>query len=128
MSENLRRQRYDLHVALLAQLAGDWPEDAGRAWLTLVIDQHRGVLVEPDVRPILAAGLLPRAHDHRLGDVTLLYLAGRDGVLDGHHHAVTKTRVPTLAAAQHPDDKCLARAGVVGDPEDRFLLNHCCSP
>src|SRR6476646_326729 len=54
MLEHLRRERDDLHVPLLAQLAGDGAEDACGPRLARVGDQHRRVLVEPDVRPVLA--------------------------------------------------------------------------
>src|SRR6185436_1754739 len=98
MLQHLRRQRDDLHIALLAELAGHRPENAGGPGLARVGDEDRGVLVEPDVGPVLAPGLLGRPHDDRLGHVALLYLAGRDGVLDGHHHDVAQTGVAALAA------------------------------
>src|SRR5689334_114627 len=60
MLQHLRRERDDLHVPLLAQLAGDGPEDAGGPRLTRIVDQHRGVLVEPDVGAVLPSGLLGR--------------------------------------------------------------------
>src|SRR5450830_248377 len=49
MSEHLGSQRHDLHVPLLAQLARDGSEDAGRSRLALLVDDHHRVLVEPDV-------------------------------------------------------------------------------
>src|SRR5687767_789970 len=58
MSDDLGRQRYDLHVLLFAELPGDRAEDARRARLALLVDDDDGVLVEPDVAPVLAAGLL----------------------------------------------------------------------
>src|SRR5512135_1710211 len=124
MLQHLRRQRDDLHVALLAELARHRPEDAGGAGLARIGDQHRRVLVEPDVGPVLAADLLRGAHDDRLRDVTLLHLAGRDRVLDRDDDLVAQARVPALAPAQDADHERLARAGVVGDAEDRFLLDH----
>src|SRR6185295_5166664 len=109
---------------LLAQLAGHGSEDAGGPGLAVVGDEHRGVLVEPDVGPVLAAGLLGRPHDDRLGHVPLLHLAGRDGVLDGHHHDVAQAGVAPLAPAEHADDERATGARVVRDPENRFLLDH----
>src|SRR3954465_2054524 len=53
ISNHLGRQRHDLHVPLLAQLARDRSEDAGRPRLSLIVDDHHGVLIEPDVAPIL---------------------------------------------------------------------------
>src|SRR3954453_17912796 len=55
MSEHLRCERDDLHEVPLAQLARDRPEDAGAARVALVVDDHGGVLVERDRRPVLAA-------------------------------------------------------------------------
>src|SRR5207253_2182745 len=103
MSDHLRRERDDLHEPLVAQLAPDRPEDAGRARLALVGDEHGGVLVEPDVGAILALGLLGRADDHRPHHLALLDLAGGDGVLDRHHDDVPQPRVAALGPAEHPD-------------------------
>src|SRR5471032_2923670 len=47
--QNLRRQRNDLHETALAQFARDRPEDTGTDRLVVVVDEHRGVAVEPDV-------------------------------------------------------------------------------
>ena len=44
----------------------------------MVIDDDRGVLVEPDVGTVLAADLLRGPDDHGLGHVALLHLPGRD--------------------------------------------------
>src|SRR5687768_2157814 len=74
MLQHLRRERHDLHVALLAQLARDRAEDAGGPRLSGVVDQDRRVLVEADVGAVLAAGLLRRPDDDRLGHVALLHL------------------------------------------------------
>src|SRR5687768_11434514 len=46
MLQDLRRQRDDLHVALLAELARHGTEDARRARLAVVVDDDDGVLVE----------------------------------------------------------------------------------
>src|SRR5690348_6097096 len=45
MSDDLGRQRHDLHVLLVAELAGNRPENACRARLALLVDDHDGVLV-----------------------------------------------------------------------------------
>src|SRR6266480_1813774 len=124
MSDHLRRERDDLHEPLVAQLAPDRPEDAGRARLALVGDEHGGVLVEPDVGAILALGLLGRADDHRPHHLALLDLAGGDGVLDRHHDDVPQPRVAALGPAEHPDHERAPRARVVRDLENRLLLHH----
>src|SRR5947208_12710761 len=64
--QNLRRERDDLHEVLLAQLAGDRAEDAGSARVALIVDDHRGVLVEGDLRSVVAAERLARANDDGL--------------------------------------------------------------
>src|SRR5437899_543847 len=68
ISNDLGRQRHDLHVPLLTQLARDRSEDTGGPGLPLVVDDHDGVLVEPDVAPILPPRLFGRAHDDRARD------------------------------------------------------------
>src|SRR3954471_4114550 len=81
ISDHLGRQRHDLHVPLLAELARHGAEDAGRAGLALFIDDDDRVLVEADVGAVLAARLLGRAHDDRPRDLGLLHRAVRQGVL-----------------------------------------------
>jgi hypothetical protein len=61
--------------------------------LVLVVDQHGGVAVEPDVAAVAAPLLFPRPHDHRLDDLPLLDRAvwrrfldrGGDNVALGAH-------------------------------------------
>src|SRR2546430_2099696 len=124
MSDHLGRERDDLHEPLVAQLAPHRPEDAGGAGLALVGDEHGGVLVEPDVRAVLAVCLLCRADDHRLHHLAFLDLAGGDGVLDRHHDDVPQPRVAALGPAEHPDHERAPRARVVCDLENRLLLHH----
>src|SRR2546426_9292700 len=124
MSDHLGRERDDLHEPLVAQLAPHRPEDAGRAGLALVGDEHGGVLVEPDVGAILALGLLGRAHDHRLHHLAFFDLAGGNGVLDRHDDDVAQPRVAALGPAEHADHERSPRARVVRDLENRLLLHH----
>src|SRR5271155_1824513 len=49
MSEHLGSEGDDLHEVAVAQLAGHRAEDARPARVVLVIDDHRGILVEGDV-------------------------------------------------------------------------------
>src|SRR5919109_5678577 len=51
-SDDLGRQRNDLHELPLAQLASHGTEDARSHRLVLIVDQHRRVVVELDVRPV----------------------------------------------------------------------------
>src|SRR2546425_2721811 len=124
MSDHLRRERDDLHKPLVAQLAPHRPEDAGRAGLALIGDEHGGVLIEPDVGAVLALGLLGRAHDHRPHHLALLDLAGGNGILDRHDDDVAQPRVAALGPPEHADHERAPGARVVGDLENRFLLYH----
>src|SRR6266516_3413154 len=124
MSDDLRRERHDLHELLVAQLAAHRAENTSGPRLTLVVDQHGGVLVEPDVGAVFASSLFGRPHDHRLGHLALLHLTGGDGVLDRDDHDVAQPRVATLGPAEHADHERAPRARVVRDLELRFLLYH----
>src|SRR5687768_7960958 len=79
--EHLRCERNDLHEPLVPQLAAHRAEDAGATRVTAVLDDHSGVLVEADVRPVRAPLLLRGADDDRLDDVALLDTRARDRVL-----------------------------------------------
>src|SRR5437867_9241698 len=124
MLEHLRRERHDLHEVALAQLAGDRAEDARAARVVLGVDDHRRVLVEGDVRAVLAAEGLLRAHDDGLDDLALLDRALRVGLLDGGGDDVADPRVAPARAALHADAEDLAGARVVSDLEARLVLDH----
>src|SRR3978361_2056424 len=98
--EHLRGQRDDLHVVPIAQLAGHRPEDAGAARVARGVDDHGGVLVEGDVRAVVAPDLLLRAHDDGLDDLALLDRALRAGGLDRGGDHVADVRVAAPGAAR----------------------------
>src|SRR5690242_11106468 len=54
ISEHLRGEGDDPHEIAVPQLAGDRAEDARAARVVLLVDQHRGVLVEGDVGAVRA--------------------------------------------------------------------------
>src|SRR5699024_6120631 len=124
MSQHLRCQRDDLHVAPVAQLAADRAEDAGAPRLAVCPEDHRCVLVETDVGPVVTAALLGGAHDDGLDDVALLDVPTGDGVLDGRHDGVADAGVTATAATENTDAQDLLGTRVVGDLESRLLLNH----
>src|SRR5260370_10767150 len=124
MSDDLRRQRHDLHELFLAQLAAHRSEDARRAGLPFVVDQHRRVFIEADVGAVFALGLLGGPHDHRFHHLALFHLAGRDGVLDRDYDYVAEPRVAALRAAEHTDHERAAPARRILDLDLRFLLDH----
>src|SRR5215204_6091608 len=112
ISKHLRGERHDPHEAAVAQLARDRPEDARAARSVLGVDDHGRVLVERDVRAVLAPELLLRAHDDGLDDLALLDRSLRGGLLDGRGDDVPDARVAA------------ARAAVVGDLEPGLVLDH----
>lgn len=46
--QHFRRQRDDLHIVFLAELARHGAEDTGSDGIELLIDKHHGVIVKPD--------------------------------------------------------------------------------
>src|ERR1700758_2458624 len=50
--QDLRRERDDLHEVALTQLARDWSEDTSTARVVGLGEEHGGVLIEPDQRPV----------------------------------------------------------------------------
>src|SRR3954463_11155935 len=110
MLEDLRREADDLHEVAIAQLARDGAEDARAARVVGGVDDHRGVLVEGDVRAVLAPELLLRAHDDRLDDLALLDGALRIRLLDRRRDDVADPGVAPPRAALDADAQDLARA------------------
>src|SRR5690606_37965401 len=78
ISQHLGRQADDLHEFPAAQLARHRTEDAGADRLALLVDQHRGVLIELDRGAVGPVQLLGRADDDGAMDVALLHAAARD--------------------------------------------------
>src|SRR5262249_10520099 len=116
--------RDDLHEAALAELAGDRAEHARADRLALVVDEHGGVAVEADVAAVAAALLLDGPHDDSLHDLALLDVAFRRRLLHRRGDDVTEPGVAAGRSANRVDDGDLARAGIVGNVQDRSHLNH----
>ena len=93
-------------------------------WVSGLVDDHGRVLVEGDLRPVVAAVGLLRADDNRLDDLALLDRALRGRGLDGADDDVADPRVAAVRAAEHADAEELSRTRVVGHPESGFLLDH----
>src|SRR5919109_1951020 len=123
-SEHLRSEGDDLHEPLVAQLAPDRTEDAGPPRLAVRLDQHGGVLVEPDVGAVRPPALLDGAHDDGLDHVAALHAGAGDGVLHRGDDRVADSCIAPPGAAQHPDAEDLLRTRVVGHPQAGFLLDH----
>src|SRR5437762_3442761 len=93
ISNDLGSERNDLHELPLAQLAGHRSEDARAHRLVLIVDEHRGVVIELDIRAVAAAHLFDRADDDRLHDSALLDGAIGRGFLPGRRADVADPRV-----------------------------------
>src|SRR4029077_14895067 len=117
-------ERDDLHEVPFPQLARDGAEDAGPTRVALLVDDHRGVLVEGDRRAVVSSERLLRPDDDRAHDLPFLDSALRGRRLDGADDDVADPRVAAMVAANDADAEDLAGAGVVGDPEAGFLLDH----
>src|SRR5262249_23362000 len=119
-----RRERHDLHVVPVAQLAGHRAEDARAPRVALVVDEHGRVLVEADVAAVGPAELLRRADDHGLDDVTLLDRGVGDGGLDARDDDVTDAGSRLRGAAHHADALDRPGPSVVGHLEAGLGLDH----
>src|SRR4051812_48870813 len=97
--DHFARQRDDLHEVLVAQFAGDGPEDASPAGIVFLVDHDGRVLIEADVAAVGPADRLLGADDHAADDLTLLHVAGRDGLLDGADDHVADAGDATLELA-----------------------------
>src|SRR5882724_3718764 len=101
--QHLRGKRDDLHEVALAQLAGDRSEDARAPRVVLRVDQHGRVLVERDVRAVVAPELLAGADDDSGDDLALLHRSLRARLLDRGHDGVADAGVAPARAAADPD-------------------------
>src|SRR5688572_19239291 len=124
--QHLWSERDDLHEAALAQFARHRPEHARADRLALVVDQHRGVAIEPDVAAVLAALLLAHADHYRLHYLALLDVAFRRRLLDVGSDDVAEVGVTPGRTANRVDHGNLPRPRVVGDVEDGSHLDHGC--
>src|SRR3954454_1754980 len=124
MLEHLRREADDLREVAVAQLARHRSEDAGAARVVGGVDDHGGVLVEGDVRAVLAPELLLRAHDDGGHDLALLHVAVRDRLFDGGDDRVADAGIAALRPATDADAQDLAGAGVVGHAKSCLRLDH----
>src|SRR5512143_238631 len=123
MSEDLRRERNDLHVILGAELAGDRAEDAGALRVAVIADDDDGVRVEAQVAAVGAAQRGLRADDDGLHDLALLHGGVRAAFLDVDGEDVAHVGV-ARGVALAADHRRAARAGVVGDIKNGTHLDH----
>src|SRR5271156_6058662 len=125
---HFRRERDDLGEFLLAQLAGYRPENARANRLIRIVNQNCRVIVEPDVRSVLAALFFAGAYHHRFHNRALLHLRiGRRFFYRGGNN-VAQSRGQTGISPDGKNARQLARAGIVGHRQPCSHLYHCVAP
>src|SRR3978361_2328870 len=87
----LRSQRDDLHVLLLAKLAGHGSKDARSYRLTHFIDEYSRVRIEADVAAIFAAGFLAHSHDHAAHDLAFFDIRIRRSFFHCRRYYISET-------------------------------------
>src|ERR1035441_7783002 len=114
ISNHLGRQGHDLHESLFAQFPGHGSEHARAHRLAQLGDQHCGIGIEPDIRAVLAPGLLAHAHDHAAHHFTLLDRGIRSRFFHAGRNHVAQAGPPAEVAAARQNARQTARAAVVG--------------
>src|ERR1700682_377369 len=125
---NLRSQGNNLGKFLLAQLSGHGAKDARANRLAGVVDQHRGIIIEPYVGAVAAAALFAHPHDHRFHYRSLLHLAFRRGFLYGRGDDVAEAGFQSNVATDRQNAHQLPCAGIVRNSQPGSHLNHGCAP
>ena len=83
METHLGSQTNDLPPSLHSQICTDDPTDTRAQHLALVVEEHSGVVVEPDKAAVWPADGLARADDDSAADVALADLGCRSRGLAG---------------------------------------------
>src|SRR6185295_10278233 len=122
--DDFRRERDDLHEPTLTKLSGHRPEDARADRLAVVLDQHRGVGVEPNVAAVFTTLLLGGPHDHRFDHLALLDRTVGLRLFDRRRDRVAQAAVLAGRTTPHVNAEDLLGARVVGHVQDRSHLNH----
>src|SRR5690349_82872 len=121
---NLRSQRNDLGEFLLAQFARHRAKHARADGLAGIVDEHRGIVVKPDVRAVLAPALFAHAHHHGFHHTSLFDLAFRRSFFHRGGDDIAEAGLQPRVAAHRHDAGQLARAGIVRHRQPGSHLNH----
>jgi len=113
--KDFRGQGNDTHVITIAQLTGYGTKDAGTPGFVLVSEEDYGIVIETDVRTVLATDLLFGPYDDGLGDRTFLD-ASRGGVLDRDYDLVTDRCITPFGPSEHTDTEDLLGPTVICNP------------
>src|SRR3989338_1253194 len=112
---HFRGKGRDFLISALDKLARNGPEDSVRLRFFLVaLDQHRGVLVEANVRAVFPAIRFLLPNDDCAVDIFFLHLTPRLGCLDGEHYFVSQFRIALARTSQHFENPSGDPSRVVG--------------
>ena len=87
-----------------------------------------GIVVEADIGAVGTTDALGAADDDSLDNLALLHSAAGSGLADGSHDHITDVAELPLGAAQDTDALDLLGAGIIGNLQKTFLLNHTAAP
>src|SRR6185436_3913081 len=113
---------------LVPQFASHRAEDAGATRVEVLADDDRGIFVELQVRAVGPAHAVARADDHGLHDLALLDRHVGRRFLHRRDDDVADVGVGFAGTAHHPNYQQLLGAGIIGDHDAGFLLNHSATP
>src|SRR5579864_30002 len=123
--EYFGRQRRDLLISALDDLARNWAKDTSAFWLLLrFIDQYNGVFIKTDVRTIFAAIRLGLADNDRAMNFFFLHTFARLCYLDREHYLVSDLRIAAAGTTQNLKDSADGSARVVCNFHDGLRLYH----
>src|SRR5438128_6681391 len=124
ISNYLRRERNYFHKILVAQLPSDGSKHTRANWCSVFFNQHGRVLIESDIRSVLATHFLAGTHDHGVLHGALLDRAIRRSFFHGDLDSISETGNRAGRAANthdHLDSTC---SRIVSDLKRGLHLNH----
>src|SRR5215831_630815 len=122
-----RCQGNDLHIPFIAELPGNWPEDAGAARFIRLVQQYYRVVIETDIRSIFPAQLILCTYDYSLCNSSFLNAAGRDGIFYSYNYLIAYFSIVLTAVSQNTNTQYLFGPTVISYVQSAFLLDHCIS-
>jgi hypothetical protein len=91
---------------------------------SLALSKHSRIAIELHEGAVAAANALGGAHHDRAVDLAFLDATTRSRLFDAHLDDISNAGVAPLRSAQHLDAQDGLRAGVVGDFQSGFSLDH----
>jgi hypothetical protein len=109
----LRSQRNNFHEFFSPQFPADGSENSCTQGFILFIYQHRGIIIEPDVRPIFPAQFFLGSNDYSADDSSFFYLCFRGRFPDRSYDNIADAGIPTSSSTQDFETAYAFRAGVI---------------